>query len=604
MNYTPDKPFIQTINYRNGRSVVYEPMELFPEGTDPFEPVFRLPNGVQPTPQALSELWLPDRLIKKIVTASNAYARKLLPRNQVVAVTEEEILRFLAVYYYMGVVRLPSKEDYFRQEPDFWPVHAAIANLSYKRFKYIWRTIHLTQTDEGVDVEEPDLPPDSDEQPEEDNEEEPVDDADADIEREVDTRWYAKVGMLVDHFIEVAQRVCTQLGFCLSIDEMMKLFKGRSAQTARMKNKPIKEGFKFFSLCDCQTGYIWNIIPDGRLVKTTIYDVVMELVRSIPKKESVRYVVGMDNYFTYPKILKSMREEGVGCVGTARAKQGWPPKEFKDVSDDRFNSLYLLNDEKNFLIGRWVDNNVVTMVSTVHTGHETVRRQRRRPRVTATNRNNIQQVWGNAGVKEIEIPGIIDDYNHWMGGVDKADQLISYYRPDLRCRRVWMPLMFHVLDCIRVNAFVIHKSKYPQQTHKMFLKEWIKALSARATAASLSTRRGARHSSPTVHTPPTKRRRMSHKRPNLPDYRFNGMPEEHFSVTDEGLVGPKPTPRSCVYCSYEAAIAKIMETEPPMIKKTIKKCNYCQDYLCKHHFNAFHQRDDHGNNNNNSFLPV
>ena len=51
--------------------------------------------------------------------------------------------------------------------------------------------------------------------------------------------------------------------------------------------------------------------------KTTIYDTVMELVNSLPKKETWKYSVGMDNYFTFAKVLKSMRDVGVGCVGTA-----------------------------------------------------------------------------------------------------------------------------------------------------------------------------------------------------------------------------------------------------------------------------------------------
>ena len=84
---------------------------------------------------------------------------------------------------------------------------------------------------------------------------------------------------------------------------------------------------------------------------------------------------------------------------------------------------------------------------------------------------------------------------------------------------------------------------------------------------------------------------MSHKRPTLPDYRFNGMPSEHVPITDEALLLPKPTPRTCVYCAYELAMAKILGTELPTPKKTIKKCSYCQDYLCKHHFDAYHERN-------------
>ena len=44
----------------------------------------------------------------------------------------------------------------------------------------------------------------------------------------------------------------------------------------------------------------------------------------------------------------------------------------KDVVDKRFNTVYLLDDPKNFLLLRWVDNDVVDMVTTVHDGYETI----------------------------------------------------------------------------------------------------------------------------------------------------------------------------------------------------------------------------------------
>jgi hypothetical protein len=69
---------------------------------------------------------------------------------------------------------------------------------------------------------------------------------------------------------------------------------------------------------------------------------------------------------------------------------------------------------------RWIDNGVVDMVSTVHTGHETIVRRRRKPRETTTNYRHITTVFGSDWEKMIAIPGCIDDYNHTMNGVDKA----------------------------------------------------------------------------------------------------------------------------------------------------------------------------------------
>jgi len=109
------------------------------------------------------------------------------------------------------------------------------------------------------------------------------------------------------------------------------------------------------------------------------------------------------------------------------------------------------------------------MVSTVHDGTEVIETVRKRPRTTQQNRRRIATAFGNDAVKTMEIPAVIYDYNHWMGGVDKADQLISYYKPRIRCRRIWMPLFFHCLDVIRVNSYIIAKHKKKTTTQKQFV---------------------------------------------------------------------------------------------------------------------------------------
>jgi hypothetical protein len=596
-DYSPKQPNVQVIAYEDGQERVYEPMDIGSEEEGRHEILFRLPNHLVASVSTLSHLFLPDAFMAKVTRATNAYAKKSLSPETIKEVTLAEMFHFFAVIFYMGLVRLPAKEDYWRDDPSVWPSHPPCVALSSKRFKYIWRVLHLTQREEMVDVEDPIL--DEEEVMESDTELEAEEAVavemtvnDCDEEREVDDRWYAKAAPIIEQFLEVTKRLCVRPGTTLSIDEMMKLFKGRSGQTIRMKNKPIKEGYKFFAICDSSTGYVWDLIPDGRLVKTTIADTVLELVKSLPGRGDLKYVVGMDNYFTYPKILEGMRALGVGCTGTARFKTGWPPKEYRSIDDKRFNTVYLMNDAKNFLICRWIDNNVVTMVSTVHTGFESVERQRRRPRATANNRGHIDLVWGTSGKTAVHIPGIIDDYNHWMLGVDKADQLISYYRPNLRCRRTWMPIMFHALDCMRTNAYIIARSENTRLAHKDFLREWIYVLMTRGHGAaaasgrpSVSTRhrRTADETSPSTVT--SKRRRMSNTRPTLPINRFDLRPEDHLPVA-----GRKA--KLCIYCSYEIALSKAIGVEPTRKKpsKTKKKCAYCMVHVCKDHFEVFHDR--------------
>ena len=53
------------------------------------------------------------------------------------------------------------------------------------------------------------------------------------------------------------------LGTILALDKMMICFMGRSHETHRIKNKPIKEGYEFFVLATL-FGFIVSFTPDGR----------------------------------------------------------------------------------------------------------------------------------------------------------------------------------------------------------------------------------------------------------------------------------------------------------------------------------------------------
>ena len=121
------------------------------------------------------------------------------------------------------------------------------------------------------------------------------------------------------------------------------------------------------------------MLPCGR--KTTKADTILTvkfLVETLPKRHEKFYVVGMDNYFTHARALKACVDAGVQAMGTARGKRGWPPAEIRSIDDARFNSLYYLPDHDNtFLTYRWIDNNVVLMVSTMHDPNATVLKRRR-----------------------------------------------------------------------------------------------------------------------------------------------------------------------------------------------------------------------------------
>ena len=102
-------------------------------------------------------------------------------------------------------------------------------------------------------------------------------------------------------------------------------------------------------------------------------------------------------------------------------------------------------------------------MSTVSSGIETILRLRRRPPKTSTNTKTSRQVFGDLPTKALLIPWFINDYNHFMGAVDQADQLRSYYNTQRTHRKTWMPLWHFLLDITITNCFKIHRHR-PQAT--------------------------------------------------------------------------------------------------------------------------------------------
>merc|ERR1719272_443849 len=85
------------------------------------------------------------------------------------------------------------------------------------------------------------------------------------IEREKarDKRWFKKCAPLLDHIKKINKDIFVP-GNVNAVDEMMVRYFGRSGHTFRMRNKPIKEGFKVWGLSCSNTGFCYTFTPGSR----------------------------------------------------------------------------------------------------------------------------------------------------------------------------------------------------------------------------------------------------------------------------------------------------------------------------------------------------
>ena len=209
-------------------------------------------------------------------------------------------------------------------------------------------------------------------------------------------------------------------------------FTGRSAHTILLRGKPTPQGYKILALCD--HGYTYSFIFTSRTdsfveVNHHLYQghralsptsrAVYQLVRDLPF-DRFSFTIYMDNYFTNIRLLEALFEIGVGGCGTARPTSAEYPREFKFAQRKPVFPLNTLSGviQGHVLVCLWQDNNLVRFMSTVHQltpGPENFAlKERRRPRVTDRNRENINRFFGDQPIITLLTPRIAIDYNEKM----------------------------------------------------------------------------------------------------------------------------------------------------------------------------------------------
>jgi hypothetical protein len=93
---------------------------------------------------------------------------------------------------------------------------------------------------------------------------------------------------------------------------------------------------------------------------------------------------------------------------------------------------------------KWMDKRPVCMLTTIQ-DDSMMTKVRRTRRV-------------EGGQEEIRKPVVVEEYNNYMGGVDKSDQLLSYYGFSHRRVKWWKRAAFHLLDMAVVNAYILYST--------------------------------------------------------------------------------------------------------------------------------------------------
>ena len=266
----------------------------------------------------------------------------------------------------------------------------------------------------------------------------------------------------VESFIDDFKKKCSRLykpRQHVAIDERMVKSRHRSGFRQYIKDKPTKWGIKLWVLADSSNGYTVDFnIYIGRAAGQEVsanglgYDVVMRLMAPY---FNLGYHLFVDNFYSTLILFKDLFEKGVLATGTILdSRRSFPDalRNSKEWGKGKERGCMHWVRDPPCLVLQWVDNRVVSMITTVDNAND---------HVHATRKVKNGGTWTEVRVQQ---PQIFKTYNMKMNAVDRSDQILSTFSTQRKCLRWWKTLFFHLIDIAVVNSYILfleHKAENP-----------------------------------------------------------------------------------------------------------------------------------------------
>ncbi|CAK6970177.1 piggyBac transposable element-derived protein 2-like [Scomber scombrus] len=236
-----------------------------------------------------------------------------------------------------------------------------------------------------------------------------------------------KIRPLLDHILPKLKDLPMQETLC--VDEQMVPFKGKNGIPHNLEV------------------YVGKAVHPPELPDVGASgNVVLRLAEPIPKNKNFK--VFFDNWFTSVPLMLVLAQQGIHCVGMVHLNRLPGSSMVKD--EDLKRSGRGSFQEKKACVGvtelyavKWYDNRSVTLLST-YVGAQPVSQVDR---------------WDKRQKKIIKVPrpAIVSTYNQHMGGVDLLDSLIALYHTNIRSKKWYHRLVFHMIDLVVVTCGLIYR---------------------------------------------------------------------------------------------------------------------------------------------------
>jgi hypothetical protein len=397
----------------------------------------KLPNCSRKTPKELFCEFFDDTVMETFVRETNSFALDTKIPNWK-DVNKAELFKFFAILMVFGI-SCPS-ERRMAWDSELFRIPIVCNLMSRTRFEQIMRAWHYTNS---------------------------ANLSQAELRRRNAEDPFWSVEPLVKHISSVCMR-CYHCGQHISIDEQCIPCKCRHKCRCYNPNKPDKWHLKVFAINDASNGYQWNFyLYRGKDEdRPPEYSATMWPVIKLTHPEIIHgkwHILYTDNWYSSLPLSIEMLKRSVHTVGTTKGNIRGAPKEhqFKRTGPQKksrgeMKQVKTIVEDKPFYYTAWMDKKPVHILSTFAVSAEEVKRNGKSKR-------------GQYEELALHRPGIVGIYNYGMGGTDRFDQKLSYYRIKLRTRKWKRKIYSHMMNIAIVNSHILYKeSRNLDRYHHLF----------------------------------------------------------------------------------------------------------------------------------------
>lgn len=378
------------------------------------------------SPGSLFKKYFSEEVMRQFVDNSNSFARRTGIKDWE-DVDVDEMYKFYAVLIVFSISTPPERRMAWRHDMFYIPILSHI--MSCLRFEQIMRAWHWIDSSTFSEAEVRRM-----------NREDPF--------------W--TVQSLIESFTDVSRKSYWP-GQTISIDEQCIPFKGRHKCRCYNPNKPVKWHFKVFALNDAVSGYQWDFyLYRGKEVVEEVDPTVTATMKpclyltDYDVLKNKNYMLYTDNWYTSIPLLLKLRARGIHLCGTVKGQIRGTPYEHRFAATGRnkkvrgdMNQVKTTVGEFDVYYISWMDRKPVHLISSYLGSTDLVTRA-------------VKQNGRHAEI-EVTRPSIVGDYNYGMGGTDKIDQKLSYYRCYLKTRHWKRKIYAHLLNIVLVNSHILYK---------------------------------------------------------------------------------------------------------------------------------------------------